>query len=208
MSIRDAFLADIAANPEDDAPRLVFADWLEENGEPERALFIRVQCCLAQMDPYDRQRRELVRAEQKLLRAFGNRWAEQDGLTRWVPERPLDGADPWVRYRRGFVEYSYFQSPGHFLWAAEPLSRRAPLREVGLSTPQAAEGLAEERLQQTYCRLFMEVRGLQPSEQDRAAPPAFPEPEEFRRLVASPLYGRLRGFRMRSLYFEIGRAHV
>ena len=29
--------------PEDDAPRLIYSDWLEENGEEERAKFIRVQ---------------------------------------------------------------------------------------------------------------------------------------------------------------------
>ncbi|MEK6234824.1 MAG: TIGR02996 domain-containing protein, partial [Planctomycetales bacterium] len=28
-----AFLAEIAANPDDDAPRLIFADWLEERGD-------------------------------------------------------------------------------------------------------------------------------------------------------------------------------
>jgi uncharacterized protein (TIGR02996 family) len=31
------FLADIRANPDDDAPRLIYADWLEEQGpSPER----------------------------------------------------------------------------------------------------------------------------------------------------------------------------
>lgn len=38
-----AFLVDIIAHPADDTPRLIFADWLEEHGEPERAEFIRVQ---------------------------------------------------------------------------------------------------------------------------------------------------------------------
>jgi uncharacterized protein (TIGR02996 family) len=41
---RQAFLAAIVASPDDDAARLVYADWLEEvGGEPERAEFIRVQ---------------------------------------------------------------------------------------------------------------------------------------------------------------------
>lgn len=38
----DALLADIIACPDDDTPRLIFADWLEDNGEPERAEFIRL----------------------------------------------------------------------------------------------------------------------------------------------------------------------
>lgn len=36
-----SFLARIAANPADDTDRLVYADWLEESGEPERADYIR-----------------------------------------------------------------------------------------------------------------------------------------------------------------------
>jgi uncharacterized protein (TIGR02996 family) len=40
---RGIFLA-----PEDDLPRLVYADWLEEHGEEERARFIRLQCDLAE----------------------------------------------------------------------------------------------------------------------------------------------------------------
>jgi uncharacterized protein (TIGR02996 family) len=42
-----AFLAAILAAPEDDTPRLVYADWLEEHGEVVRAEFIRVQVELA-----------------------------------------------------------------------------------------------------------------------------------------------------------------
>lgn len=44
---RPEYLAQIAGireMPDDDLRRLVVADWLEENGEPERADFIRVQC--------------------------------------------------------------------------------------------------------------------------------------------------------------------
>jgi len=44
----DALLRTILANPGDDAPRLVLADWLQEHGQTERAEFIRVQCALAQ----------------------------------------------------------------------------------------------------------------------------------------------------------------
>lgn len=38
------FLSAIIAAPDDDLPRLTYADWLDEHGEPERAEFIRVQC--------------------------------------------------------------------------------------------------------------------------------------------------------------------
>jgi uncharacterized protein (TIGR02996 family) len=50
MTAADAhvpFLRAIVAAPDDDLPRLIFADWLDEYGEGERAEFIRVQCELA-----------------------------------------------------------------------------------------------------------------------------------------------------------------
>jgi uncharacterized protein (TIGR02996 family) len=44
-------------NPEllgevDDTPRLVYADWLSEHGQPERAELIRVQRALARTEPW------------------------------------------------------------------------------------------------------------------------------------------------------------
>lgn len=50
MTTHDALLAAVLAAPEDDLPRLVFADHLEgELGQPERAEFIRVQVELAKL---------------------------------------------------------------------------------------------------------------------------------------------------------------
>jgi uncharacterized protein (TIGR02996 family) len=52
MSDRAALLQAVAEHPDDDARRLVLADWLEENGEEgERAWadFIRAQCALARL---------------------------------------------------------------------------------------------------------------------------------------------------------------
>jgi uncharacterized protein (TIGR02996 family) len=44
-----ALAAAIRANPADDLPRLVAADWLDEHKEAERAAFIRVQCELVKL---------------------------------------------------------------------------------------------------------------------------------------------------------------
>ncbi len=54
----DALMAYILERPEDDTPRLVLADWFEDNGEPERTEFVRVQCeisrhPLGHVDCYD-----------------------------------------------------------------------------------------------------------------------------------------------------------
>jgi uncharacterized protein (TIGR02996 family) len=42
-----ALLKAVCRNKADDLPRLVYADWLDEHGRPERAEFIRLQCALA-----------------------------------------------------------------------------------------------------------------------------------------------------------------
>jgi uncharacterized protein (TIGR02996 family) len=41
-----AFLRSIQETPGDHAPRLVYADWLDDHGDPDRADFIRTQCRL------------------------------------------------------------------------------------------------------------------------------------------------------------------
>ena len=52
MSDRQAFVRAIIAHPKDTRARLVFADYLSENGEDDRADFIRLQCeVAAAMDP-------------------------------------------------------------------------------------------------------------------------------------------------------------
>ena len=63
----EAFLFEIAANPDSDAPRLVFADWLEERGDP-RSEFIRIQCELATMADNDDRRWDLKSREEAILR--------------------------------------------------------------------------------------------------------------------------------------------
>lgn len=47
MNDGDALLAAILAHPDEDTPRLVYADWLQERGRGERAELIRLQCAIA-----------------------------------------------------------------------------------------------------------------------------------------------------------------
>ncbi len=75
-----AFWAAIRASPLDDTPRLVYADWLQEHGDEERAEFIRLQCQIACL-PNDRKTERKVRPalehrERMLLTANRKRWAE------------------------------------------------------------------------------------------------------------------------------------
>lgn len=70
LSQHEAFLRAIFDAPDDDTPRLVYADFLQENGEEERAEFIRVQCEMTAkkglVDEFD-QLCVLAAREQKLL---------------------------------------------------------------------------------------------------------------------------------------------
>jgi uncharacterized protein (TIGR02996 family) len=50
---RDALFAAILAHPDEDTPRLAFADWLEEHGDAPYAAFIRKQIELAKVPEWD-----------------------------------------------------------------------------------------------------------------------------------------------------------
>jgi uncharacterized protein (TIGR02996 family) len=68
LSQHEAFLRAIFDAPDDDTPRLVYADFLQENGEDDRAEFIRVQCELARgQDQWDERCNELQVREWELL---------------------------------------------------------------------------------------------------------------------------------------------
>ena len=69
MTDRDALLRGIIENPDEDAPRLVFADWLEENGEAERAAFIRADIAISHRDEWGAER---LRWEEDCDERFAN----------------------------------------------------------------------------------------------------------------------------------------
>ena len=95
MTPRDAFLQAICENPDDEAPRLMYADWLTEHGDP-RGEFIRVQCRLAGMSEDGQDRPDLERREKWLLGLHDRDWAAE------LPR--LEGVAWGEDFRRGFVE--------------------------------------------------------------------------------------------------------
>jgi uncharacterized protein (TIGR02996 family) len=135
MTEREALLAAICANPDDDTPRLVYADWLQENGDPDRAEFIRHECFLVaskhisgkETDPDN----ELVRAESrsfKLNRANRLRW-----LSEIVGREPYDDENPnytFGRFHRGFVDQVFVYQPEPFLSDWPLIVRTTPIKEL------------------------------------------------------------------------------
>jgi uncharacterized protein (TIGR02996 family) len=87
MSDELALLDVIRAHPEEDTPRLMYADWLDEHDQPERAEFIRSQIertHLARTDPrwralLDREAELTVAAKETWLRPYFL-WAEWPNL--------------------------------------------------------------------------------------------------------------------------------
>jgi uncharacterized protein (TIGR02996 family) len=73
MTDEKHFLQAIIDNPDDDSFRLVFADWLEEHGQSDRAEFIRLQVQMAQR-PQPPELASLSDRTRKLLQAHGKEW--------------------------------------------------------------------------------------------------------------------------------------
>ena len=86
------FLDDIVAHIDDDTPRLVYADWLAENGQDDRAEFIRVQVERARLPAWDGAQVRLRLREQELLARHGEAW---------LAELPAIEGAKWEGFRRG-----------------------------------------------------------------------------------------------------------
>jgi type IV pilus assembly protein PilB len=126
MTTDDAFLQEIVEHPDEDRPRLVYADWLEEHGDPDRADFIRVQCLLAKLPEEDPTRPELEAHEQRLLEAHADAWL---GPLRHVATR-------WA-FRRGFLAEAAVP-PQAYLDRTPELQRLVPLGRVVVDLDRAA----------------------------------------------------------------------
>ena len=129
MTDAEALTAAILSAPDDDLPRLVFADYLDETGDPAQAVraeFIRIQCELARPDdhPPDQLHRLLLR-EKALLDTLARRWLEP--LKKGNP--PLLSQKSHGQFRRGFVEVVWMPADW-FVTVAERLFARCPVREL------------------------------------------------------------------------------
>jgi uncharacterized protein (TIGR02996 family) len=97
MSDEKALLAAIREHPHEDTPRLVYADWLQENGQPERGEFIRVQCELARLEPDDPRSEALTHREGALWRKHAKAW--KAGLSKLLQVAPFHRGFPHPRRR-------------------------------------------------------------------------------------------------------------
>jgi uncharacterized protein (TIGR02996 family) len=110
----------IHADPRDDAPRLVYADWLEESGKQDYAEFIRLQieAARAHKDLWTDPKQSLREGE--LLRAHRDDWAgpnlkaqRYDGFSRGLPRFQIP--HPRQDHRSRIAQAYRFGSPRHCL---------------------------------------------------------------------------------------------
>jgi uncharacterized protein (TIGR02996 family) len=131
----EGFLRDICEHPDDDTPRLVYADWLEEQGDPvgaARAEFIHLQIELARKTPEPSRRREQSFRVRELLDQHRENWLE--------PLARFQLRD--AHFVRGFVEKATLMAADLEQHAAN-LFQTVPLRRLWVTdTLGGLQGLA------------------------------------------------------------------
>jgi uncharacterized protein (TIGR02996 family) len=181
----EAFLQAVLDDPEDDAPRLVYADWLDDRdrpGDAERAEFIRLQIDLAKRDEGDPRRAELEVRQQVLLRRHEEEWA-----------RPLHERNVGGEFRRGFVEELRLLGD-RFLAEGEGLFRLAPVRSVELMA------VGSELSEVARSPLLGRLAGLRIESASNLTEAGF------RDLLASPHLGKLTSLTVQT--FVLGESAV
>jgi len=127
MTDRDALYRAVCENPDEDTPRLIYADWLEEHGEVDRAAFIRDQIEAARAEPFSVSARD---AEDRANALLIKHWDE------WMV-LPADSVLAFW-FRRGFISEVVIE-PGEFVSSAENLFNMHPIEALRLaqhSSPQ------------------------------------------------------------------------
>jgi len=131
-------LAHVLAHPEDDAARLVYSDWLLQQGDP-RGELIAVQCALVTTPPA--KRRALVKREKELLRKHRKTWTKE------AMQVAIE-----CRLSRGFVDQvkatsAAFASKGAVLFDHDPIEELVLSKPTGggLKVLGAAAHLARLR---------------------------------------------------------------
>jgi len=114
----EGFWKPIREEPEADAPRHIFADWLDDSGDIGRAEFIRAQLALAKLPRYDRRRAGLANIERRLLSRYAEEWAKH-----------YSGLATGPVFQRGFIEEAKVTAR-QFLARAPALFEAGPLRHL------------------------------------------------------------------------------
>jgi uncharacterized protein (TIGR02996 family) len=165
--MNEGFLDALRDSPED-VTRLVYADWLSDQGDETRAEFIRLQVRLERLHPHDPDRPALEARGKELIAAHGNRW---------LGEKPSSLCD--FGFRGGLVDRLVFDSNAK-REDVEPLLLRHPVSDLVVQSTSILRPLACSPSLSLIRGLTVRT-DLSPSGQDSLCP-----------LLDSPWLGGLR----------------
>jgi uncharacterized protein (TIGR02996 family) len=132
IDLEASLLASVLASPEQDGPRLVYADWLTERGDP-RGQFIREQVQLAGLEETDPRWSALHASSERLAHRHRQEWLALLGLDRLQVRQ--------LTFSRGLLEGAWLDQPSPR--ALQDLLGRAPLRWLRLDPQQLTPELLE-----------------------------------------------------------------
>jgi uncharacterized protein (TIGR02996 family) len=130
MTDRDALYRAILAHPDDDTPRLVYADWLQENDRSEEAEFIRIGCQLEALPPEHPDYAELV-VRQEELKLWLGAHAPRSAPAFAAGLSVNGGPEWWKSSYRGFPRFLIFD--GSSLPGLKPVRALAKALQTAFS---------------------------------------------------------------------------
>ena len=183
MTPEDAFLEDIRDNPDDDAIRLIYADWLEDRGgvgDADRAEFIRVQIAAPSLRGV-----ELVKCNQRADDLLKRHWEDWTAPLWRILGRKTHSSSAPVGFQRGFIHELT-------LGTAEFLAHRRALSRIGVIGKLRLLEAGGHGAALSACESLASMRDLEFADYYRAP---FTAPDMMA-LANSPYLDRLRVLRL------------
>ena len=182
MIDEQVLLSTIIAAPDDDRPRLAYADWLEEHGQRDRARLIRVQIELARL-PENKGDPTALQIEVEQLEAV---------CEKTLP--PLEGIT-WGSFERGIVRSVYADTPATFHRHASCIAEMGAVDRLALEKTEDFAALA----QVSSLARFTELRiwdSDDPHTYARNGDPGHRFNDDLQAVLASPHCPRLRNLEL------------
>ena len=140
MTQQDALYRTVCEHPNEDTPRLIFADLVEEEGDSLRAAFIRTQVELARVPDYDPLWAQCRRRNPDALRGWG--------MAHTLPQLPDGFSWRAFQFSRGFPWRASVLKLNSFLQSGEQLFKTAPIQAMELDH---TSGIAKQFNQFVEC---------------------------------------------------------